>query len=98
MSISWLEYKGILSIPPSRLGSSWAKFCRFPHSLTHILILILPQNITINKVMTATEAEIEDVMGDGMADVEMEAIAIGMGEETPTGGTEDKGGKEKDLL
>jgi len=36
--------------------------------------------------MTATGAEIEDVTEDGMADVEMEAIAIGMGEETPTGG------------
>ena len=44
-----------------------------------------------------TEAEINVVMGDGMADVEMEAIAIGMDEEA-TGGTEDKGGKEKDLL
>ena len=33
-------------------------------------------------------------MGDGMADVEMEAIAIGMDEEgTPTGGTEE----EKDV-
>ena len=36
-----------------------------------------------------TEAEINVGMGDGMADVEMEAIAIGMGEEG-TGGTEDK--------
>ena len=46
-----------------------------------------------------TEAEINVVMGDGMADVEMEAIAIGMDEEgTPTGGTEDKEEKEKDLL
>ena len=41
-----------------------------------------------------TEAEINVVMGDGMADVEMEAIAIGMDEEgTPTGGTEE----EKDV-
>ena len=72
-------------------------FARFPHSLIHILILILPQNITTNKAMT--EAEINVGMGDGMADVEMEAIAIGMDEEgTPTGGTEDKEEKEKDLL
>ena len=36
-----------------------------------------------------TEAEINVVMGDGMADVEMEAIAIGMDEEA-TGVAEEK--------
>ena len=49
-----------------------------------------------------TEAEINVVMEDGMADVEMEAIAIGMDEEgTPGAAEEEEEGtedKEKDLL
>ena len=70
MSISWPGYGGILL---TQLYPSGLCFAAFQITNYILLISISSKYITQLKVMTATGAEIKDVMEDGMAGVEMEA-------------------------